>query len=117
MVELDVFDGGRSRRCRCSTWCLSVGIRRSSAFALQRSRHTGLCCIRGCGRGPGEFGITVASPGIAGIGIRRVKVMLFGVPSQRMRRWCGVPAGGAPVPFLSNPGDCLVAAPVTTIFG
>ena len=30
----------------------------------------------------GGFGITVASPGIGGIGIRRAKVLLFGVPSQ-----------------------------------
>ena len=65
----------------------------------------------------GQFGITVASPGIAGIGIHRVKVMLFGVPSQRSAPGFDVPAGGAPVPFLSNPADCLVASPVTTIFG
>jgi hypothetical protein len=58
----------------------------------------------------GEYGITVASPGIDGIGINRIKVMLYGVPSQRNG------AGGAPLPFLSNPGDCLAASPVTNIF-
>jgi hypothetical protein len=65
---------------------------------------------------PGEFGITVASPGISSIGIVAVKVVLFGVPSQRDAPGFPNPAGGAPVPFLSNPGDCLVASPVSTIF-
>ncbi len=66
----------------------------------------------------GQFGITVASPGISGIGINRLKVVLFGVPSQRVVPEFGsVAAGGAPVPFLSNPADCLVASPVTTIVG
>ncbi len=58
----------------------------------------------------GQYGVTVASPGIATIGITRVKIVLFGVPSQRNG------TGGARVPFLSNPGDCLVAAPVTNMF-
>jgi hypothetical protein len=65
----------------------------------------------------GQFGITVASPGISSIGVSDVKVVLFGVPSQRDAPGFPVPAGGAPVPFLSNPGDCLVATPATTIFG
>ena len=58
----------------------------------------------------GEYGITVASPGIGSIGISRIKVVLYGVPSQRNG------AGGAPLPFLSNTGDCLVAEPVTRLF-
>jgi hypothetical protein len=58
----------------------------------------------------GNYGITVASPGIAGIGISGIKVVLYGVPSQRNG------TGGAPLPFLSNPGDCLVAEPVTNVF-
>jgi hypothetical protein len=75
----------------------------------------------------GGFGITVAAPGIGGIGISRVKVVLFGVPSQRSLTAEGVsdeklppggsaPPGGAPMPFLSNPGDCLIASPTTNIF-
>jgi hypothetical protein len=69
----------------------------------------------------GHFGITVAAPGISSIGVSHVKVVLFGVPSQRGAPVggvpdAGVPVGGAPVPFLSIPGDCLVAAPVTNIF-
>jgi hypothetical protein len=65
----------------------------------------------------GQFGITVASPGISAIGINQIKVVLFGVPSQRDVLGFGGPAGGAPVPFVSNPANCLVASPVTTIFG
>lgn len=59
----------------------------------------------------GKYGITVASPGISQIGISQVKVVLYGIPSQRNG------TGGAPMPFLSNPVDCLVASPVTDIFG
>ncbi len=65
----------------------------------------------------GQFGITVASPGINSIGLSHVKVVLFGVPSQRDAPGFPVPVGGAPIPFLSNPADCLIAAPATTIFG
>jgi len=57
----------------------------------------------------GQYGITVASPGIGSLGISRVRVVLHGVPSQRNG------AGGAPMPFLSNPADCLVASPMTRI--
>jgi hypothetical protein len=64
----------------------------------------------------GGYGITVASPGIASLGFTRIRALLFGVPSQREQPGGGPPAGGAPVPFLSNPGDCLVAEPVSTIF-
>ncbi len=65
----------------------------------------------------GQFGVTVASPGIGSVGFAAFKVVLFGVPSQRDTPKFPVPAGGAPMPLLSNPGDCLVVAPVTTIFG
>jgi hypothetical protein len=65
----------------------------------------------------GQYGITVASPGITSIGFNHAKVVLFGVPSQREAPGSGAPVGGPPLPFLSNPGDCLVAAPQTTIFG
>ncbi len=58
----------------------------------------------------GQYGVTVASPGIATLGITRVKAVLFGVPSLRNG------SGGARMPFLSNPSDCLVAAPVTNMF-
>jgi hypothetical protein len=64
----------------------------------------------------GQYGITVGAPGIGGIGVNQIKVVLFGVPSQRLTPSGGPPVGGAPVPFVSNPGDCLVASPVTTIF-
>jgi hypothetical protein len=66
----------------------------------------------------GQFGVTVASPGISSIGISAVKVVLYGVPSQREQAGAGggAPVGGVPMPFLSNPGDCLVAGPVTNVF-
>jgi hypothetical protein len=64
----------------------------------------------------GGYGITVASPGITTVGFTGIRALLFGVPSQREQPDGGPPVGGAPVPFLSNPGDCLVAAPVTKLF-
>jgi hypothetical protein len=64
----------------------------------------------------GGYGITVASPGITSLGFSRIKALLFGVPSQREQPGGGPAVGGAPIPFLSNPGDCLVATPVTTMF-
>ena len=57
-----------------------------------------------------QYAVTIASPGIATIGITHLKATLYGVPSQRNG------SGGARVPFLSNPADCLVAAPVTNMF-
>jgi hypothetical protein len=57
----------------------------------------------------GQYGITIAGPGISTIGFYRVKATLYGVPSQRNG------LGGARVPFLTNPADCLVAAPVTSM--
>jgi hypothetical protein len=64
----------------------------------------------------GGYGITVATPGISQVGIIRLKVLLYGLPSQRPSLAGDAPVGGAPVPFLSNPADCLVAAPVTNMF-
>jgi hypothetical protein len=64
----------------------------------------------------GGYAITVASPGIAAIGFSRIKAVLHGVPSQREHVEAGPAVGGPPVPFLSNPADCLVAAPVTKMF-
>ncbi|HYJ00370.1 MAG TPA: hypothetical protein VEX36_11945 [Thermoleophilaceae bacterium] len=64
----------------------------------------------------GRYGITVASPGIASLEFFGIKAVLYGVPSQRDLPGGGPSAGGAPVPFLSNPGDCLVAEPVTRLF-
>jgi hypothetical protein len=64
----------------------------------------------------GDYGITVASPGIGQLGLTLVKVVLYGVPSQREPLAGGAPVGGAPLPFLANPGNCLVAEPVTNIF-
>jgi hypothetical protein len=65
----------------------------------------------------GGYGITVAAPGISPIGVSQIKVVLYGVPSQREPLGGGPAVGGAPVPFLANPGDCLVAAPVTKLVG
>ncbi len=67
-------------------------------------------------RADGQYGITVASPGINEIGVRGVRVVLYGVPSQRPQLDGGPPVGGAPRPFLANPGNCLIASPVTNIF-
>jgi hypothetical protein len=64
----------------------------------------------------GGYGITVAGPGITSLGFTRFAATLYGVPSQREPVNGGVPTGGAPMPFLSNPGDCLVAEPVTRLF-
>ena len=63
----------------------------------------------------GQYGVTIASPGIAPLGITRVKAELYGVPSQHSFGSLP-PVGEARVPFLSNPVDCLVAAPVTNMF-
>jgi hypothetical protein len=58
----------------------------------------------------GQYGVTVSSPGIAsGLGISGVTVSLYGVPSQSNG------TGGAPIPLLSNPADCLVAEPSTRL--
>jgi hypothetical protein len=55
----------------------------------------------------GQYGVTVATPGAATVGITGAKASLFGVPSQRNG------LGGAPIPFVSNPADCLQAQPST----
>jgi hypothetical protein len=57
----------------------------------------------------GQYGVTVATPGAAAAGITGAKASLFGVPSQRNG------LGGAPIPFVSNPADCLVAVPSTRL--
>jgi hypothetical protein len=62
----------------------------------------------------GQYGVTIASPGIATVGITRIKARFYGVPSQHAL--VGQAVGGARVPFLANPADCLVAAPVTSMF-
>jgi len=64
----------------------------------------------------GDYGITVASPGIGELGLREIKVVLYGVPSQRVNPLGGPPVGGPPLPFLANPVDCLVSEPVTNMF-
>jgi hypothetical protein len=69
------------------------------------------------------YRLSVASPGISGIGLSDIEAVVYGLPSQREELpsdqpgAVGKPAvGGAAVPFLANPGDCLVAVPVTSIF-
>ena len=52
---------------------------------------------------------TVVALGASDLGITSLGVTLYGVPSERNG------FGGPRVPFLSNPADCLVAQPVTTI--
>jgi hypothetical protein len=64
----------------------------------------------------GDFGITVATPGAGELGIKKLKVLLYGIPSQRVNPQGGGPVGGPPWPFMGNPVNCRVAAPVTTIF-
>jgi hypothetical protein len=59
----------------------------------------------------GSYGVTVASPGIPEAGdIRGNRVSLFGVPSERNG------TGGAPMPLVSNPADCLEAEPSTKLW-
>ncbi|HEV7494689.1 MAG TPA: hypothetical protein VGO10_13030, partial [Baekduia sp.] len=58
----------------------------------------------------GQYGVTVVSPGADRIWITRISARLYGVPSV------GNGSGGAPVPFLSDPADCLAASPVTKLF-
>lgn len=64
----------------------------------------------------GDYGITVASPGIGQLGIYKIKVALYGVPSQHAQLDGDPPVGGPPLPLLANPVDCLVAEPVTNMF-
>src|SRR6478736_3251629 len=64
----------------------------------------------------GDYGITVATPGIGQLGMYRIKVLLYGVPSQHAQLDGDPPVGGPPLPFLANPVDCLVAEPVTNMF-
>jgi hypothetical protein len=63
----------------------------------------------------GQYGATVVSPGISTIGITRIQARFFGVPSQHAL--VGDQAvGGARVPLLTNPADCLVAVPATSMY-
>jgi hypothetical protein len=66
----------------------------------------------------GRYGVSVVSPGVTRISLTGAKVTLFGTPSQRDfgGRVAGAPVGGPPVPFLSNPVDCLVAEPATNMY-
>jgi hypothetical protein len=57
----------------------------------------------------GDYGLTVTAPGAARIGITGVQLKFYGTPSERNG------AAGSPIPFLSNPSDCLVAQPATKI--
>ena len=57
------------------------------------------CCIRGCGRGRGGSGSRWRAQGSAGLGISRIRVVLYGVPSQHPAPDGGPPVGGAPLPF------------------
>ena len=59
----------------------------------------------------GQYGVTVASPGIPIPGnIKGVTVLLFGVPSQANG------TGGAPIPFITDPVNCQEAEPSTNLF-
>jgi len=64
----------------------------------------------------GDYGITVATPGIGQLGMYKIKVSLYGVPSERVNPLGGGPVGGPPLPFMANPVDCLVSEPTTTMF-
>jgi hypothetical protein len=58
----------------------------------------------------GAYGVTVSSPGIAILAfITAAKVSLYDVPSQRNG------TGGAAIPFVSNPADCLQGHPSTRL--
>jgi hypothetical protein len=109
-IELRVFGGG-------STWPLFNMVPERgypAQFGFRFVDNTTVLLYPRLRPRSDDFAVSVASPGIGSIGISFVKVTLFGVPSQRDATGAGAP-GGAPVPFLSNPADCLVAAPVTTI--
>ncbi|HZE30313.1 MAG TPA: hypothetical protein VE198_02610, partial [Actinoallomurus sp.] len=55
----------------------------------------------------GQYGLMVSVPGATRLGITSIALTFYGVPSQLNG------AGGAPVPFLSNQSDCLIAQPVS----
>jgi uncharacterized repeat protein (TIGR01451 family) len=57
----------------------------------------------------GGYGLDIVTPGAGRLHITRVDATLFGVPSD------GNGTGGPPIPFLSNPSDCLTAQPSTRI--
>jgi hypothetical protein len=67
-------------------------------FPVVRSREDG-------------YGVTLATPGAAKVGISGLEGTLFGVPVDRLSGGAG---GRARLPFLSNPSDCLVGSPTTS---
>ncbi|HEY4829953.1 MAG TPA: hypothetical protein VIH85_24535 [Solirubrobacteraceae bacterium] len=58
----------------------------------------------------GGYGLNITVPGADRFVIRGVSATLWGVPSQLNG------TGGPPIPFLSNPADCLDAQPTTKIY-
>jgi hypothetical protein len=57
----------------------------------------------------GQYGVTVVVPGAGRLRITSIAVRLDGVPSASNG------SGGPPVPFLTNPTDCLLAQPMSRI--
>jgi hypothetical protein len=55
-----------------------------------------------------NYGLTVGSPNIPGIGVAAVDIEFFGTPSQHG-------SGASDAPFLSNPVDCSEAEPTWSI--
>jgi hypothetical protein len=65
----------------------------------------------------GAYGVTVFSPGIAiQANITGAVVSLYGIPSQRPQLNGDPPVGGTPMPFLTNPADCLQATPSSKLW-
>jgi hypothetical protein len=57
----------------------------------------------------GGYGLSVVSPGVTAIGLWKIIVKLYGIPSQRNG------LGGPPIPLLSNLSDCLDAQPASKL--
>jgi hypothetical protein len=64
----------------------------------------------------GGYGLNITVPGAGRFNIRSVYAALWGVPSQHPGLNGNPPAGGPPIPFLSNPTDCSEAEPTTRIY-
>jgi hypothetical protein len=64
----------------------------------------------------GGYGLNITVPGASRFNIRAVSVTLWGVPSQQPGPFGEPPAGGPPIPFLSNPSNCSEAEPTTRIY-
>ncbi len=58
------------------------------------------------------YGVTLVSPGVEKLPLREVEARLYGVPADRV---VGGSGGRVRLPFLSNPSDCLVGSPRTSI--